>query len=107
MRKLLWLIIGLTLTISLSGCGRKYTGTWVASGVLGGGTIVINSDGTGVMSGGLSGAESIIWHTEGDQIVITDAQGNNGVRGSLSRDGKSLILTDSKTNEMVVLVRQD
>jgi hypothetical protein len=80
-------------------------GTWIMHGG-GGGTLVLNKDGTGVESGGYAGGgEAIQWREEGDHIVMSRSGGRDPIRANLSDDGKNLFIHDP-SGQVVALIRQ-
>lgn len=85
------LVAVVLLCVIMAGCATgsgSYVGTWQAPAPFGGITMVLNKDGTGIMSGGGDSA-NLTWKVQDGQIVI-DAGKDGELTGQISDDKKSI-----------------
>lgn len=84
--------------LALAGCsGMKAAGKWTAA-AQDGGSLVLNGDGTGTLSGGLGGDEQVKWTEDGQNLKLfksTDdpSKATPLITGTLSDDQKQLTLS--------------
>jgi hypothetical protein len=91
---------------NVRGASSRYVGTWDGDFKTAGGKVVLSTDGTGYVAGGVWGMTRFSWREEGDHVAFNGWKGSgyDYDTGRLSPDGKVMELTGTRVRAYPVQV---